>query len=163
MHKHYEQNIYHMKIIAHRANINGENPETENNPDQILLCLQKGYDCEIDVWFIDNTLFLGHDEPQYKIPLNFIMDNVNHLWCHCKHLESFQYLLTMKEINCFYHQTDDYVLTSHHYIWTYPGKKCPNRDGVIVMPEWDRSVKYDKNIVKGICTDYPDNVGQFFM
>ena len=28
-----------------------------------------------------------------------------------------------KSLNYFWHQTDDFTLTSHGYIWTYPGKK----------------------------------------
>jgi hypothetical protein len=148
-------------IIAHRANLNGENKLTENHPDQILLCLSKGYDCEIDIWFLNNNLYLGHDEPQYEVSLNFILDNVDKLWCHCKHMESFQYLLTIPEINCFYHQTDDYILTSHLYIWTYPGKIIPDNRGIVVMPEWNKDIKYNKDSICGICTDFPENIDMF--
>jgi hypothetical protein len=150
-----------MKVIAHRGNIGGKDPKIENHPDQILLCFEKGYDCEIDVWYIDGRLFLGHDMPQYEIKLEFIIDNVNKLWCHCKHLESLQYLIGFNNINCFYHNTDDYILTSHNYIWTYPGKPMPYKNGVCVMPEWNKDIKYDKDGIVGICTDYPDQVRDF--
>lgn len=151
-----------MFIIAHRANLNGPNENTENKVEQIQLCLSKGYHCEIDVWLINNKLFLGHDEPQYETDISFLLENHNKLWCHCKHLESFQYLLKFKEINCFLHNVEDYVLTSHLYIWTYPGKQVPNTNGIVVMPEWHKDIKYDKNI-KGICTDYVESVMSFFI
>ena len=151
-----------MFIIAHRANLNGPNKETENKPEQIQLCILKGYHCEIDVWLINDKLFLGHDEPQYEINLTFILNNVTKLWCHCKHLESFQYLLKFKEINCFFHNVDDYVLTSHLYIWTYPGKQVPEENCIVVMPEWDKNIKYNKNI-SGICTDYVESFESFFI
>ena len=44
-----------MKLIAHRGNINGPNPEMENNPEYILNTLSLGYDCEIDVHLINNN------------------------------------------------------------------------------------------------------------
>ena len=43
-----------MKLIAHRGNINGPNPEKENHPDYINTAIKSGYDVEVDVWFIDN-------------------------------------------------------------------------------------------------------------
>ena len=36
------------RIIAHRGNIGGSNPEVENNPEQIDKCIAEGYDVEID-------------------------------------------------------------------------------------------------------------------
>jgi hypothetical protein len=151
-----------MFIIAHRANLNGPNKLLENSPEQIQLCLAKNYNCEIDVWLVNNKLFLGHDAPQYEIELLFILQNRSKLWCHCKHLESFEFLLKYKEINCFYHETDAYILTSHGYVWTYPGKKLSDDNGIVVMPEWNPDIKYDKNKICGICTDYVENVGMFF-
>ena len=58
-----------MKIIAHRGNLNGPNPLTENDPKRITQCIEDGYDVEIDVRFdpTTETLWLGHDEPQHKI------------------------------------------------------------------------------------------------
>ena len=40
-----------MKLIAHRGNINGPNPETENTVNQIDKCIEEGYDVEIDLWY----------------------------------------------------------------------------------------------------------------
>lgn len=150
-----------MKIIAHRANLNGPNLLTENQVNQIKYAISQGFDCEIDLWYIDNQLFLGHDKPQNKINIGFLLDNANKLWCHCKHLDSLQYLLKFNELNCFYHQTDDYVLTSKNNIWVYPGKKVPS-GGIVVMPEWHPNIKYDYDSIGGICTDYPTNI-QLFM
>ena len=38
-----------MKIISHRGNIEGPNSSTENFPDQINDCINRGYDVEIDL------------------------------------------------------------------------------------------------------------------
>ena len=66
-----------MKVIAHRANIDGPNPQTENSPSQIKYAISKNYDCEIDLWYTDDKLYLGHDFPQYNIDLSFLLNNSN--------------------------------------------------------------------------------------
>ena len=62
-----------MKLISHRGNISGPNPERENHPEYIFEVLQAGYDVEIDVWFVDNKFMLGHDEPQYEFPFELLV------------------------------------------------------------------------------------------
>jgi hypothetical protein len=57
--------------------------------------------------------------------------------------------------NYFWHQEDDYTLTSKNFIWTYPGKEYKSKS-VIVMPEWG-NMSYDalRNVeCYGICSDY---------
>jgi len=53
--------------ISHRGNIDGRIPNSENSPEYISLALSKGYEVEIDVWFVDGSFYLGHDEPYYLI------------------------------------------------------------------------------------------------
>ena len=56
-----------MRLISHRGNTFGINRNDENHPDYILAALEQGYDCEIDLWLINNEFYLGHDEPQYLL------------------------------------------------------------------------------------------------
>lgn len=44
-----------MKIISHRANINGPDAAKENTLEQIDFVHNLGYDVEIHVWFINNN------------------------------------------------------------------------------------------------------------
>jgi hypothetical protein len=58
----------------------------------------------------------------------------------------------MRNMNSFWHQEDDYTLTSHGWIWCYPGKTVPlSYRTIAVMPEL-----YDTDWTKfgGICSDY---------
>jgi len=138
-----------MKLIAHRGNINGKNPKKENNPDYILDAIQMGYDAEIDVWYINNQFYLGHDEPQYQVTRAFLKDS--RLWCHAKNFEALDEMLRC-EIHCFFHQTDDCTLTSQCFIWVFPGKPLMS-NAVCVMPE---NADYsDQELLKcfAICTD----------
>ena len=61
--------------------------------------------------------------------------------------------------NYFWHQDDDYTLTSKKYIWAYPGKSYTHNT-VIVMPEWNNMVWDTLRVTNchGICTDYPEKL-----
>lgn len=138
-----------MKFISHRGNIEGRKEKEENSPEKILFCLYNLYEVEIDVWYINNVFFLGHDEPIYEIDDNFLKDS--RLWCHAKNIESLKKMLELN-INCFWHQEDDYTLTSKNYIWVYPGK--PLIDGAIaVMPENTEYKLSELEKCHGICSD----------
>lgn len=142
-----------MKFIAHRGNTNGPNPKCENKPVYILNALSKGYDVEIDLWYITNTWFLGHDKPQYKIGVNFILKYIDKFWCHAKNEEALFELLKIPNINCFWHQEDDYTITSKKFIWVYPGKKLV-KNSICVMPERANYTNEELAICSGICSDY---------
>ena len=102
-----------MFIISHRGNTNGVNKKLENDPAHLQSLSDMGIDVEIDVWFDGEQLFLGHDEPEHKIDLDFLRNEK--FWCHAKNLLALEYMLENK-IHCFWHQSDDYTLTSNGVI-----------------------------------------------
>lgn len=138
-----------MKIIAHRGNLYGPDPKTENTPEIIQTAIRNGFDCEIDVWYVNGRYFLGHDFPETPILLEFLEFYSEHLWIHCKHLDS---LIQLKDrFNCFYHDKDIYTITSRGYIWG--NINSPTHPLTIqVMPE--KSGTFSEKCL-GICTDYP--------
>lgn len=139
-----------MKWISHRGNINGPNPLKENTMDYIYEAIKKGYQVEIDVWRINKKWFLGHDKPEQEINDNFLFNE--NLWCHAKNLHALQ-LLLKKEIVCFWHQNDDYTITSNGFIWAYPGLKL-SENTICVMPEIHDKNKQSVFECAGICSDY---------
>ena len=54
-------------LISHRGNLNGPQPNKENSPDYINEAIESGYNVEIDIWFIHNKWYLGHNNPTYEI------------------------------------------------------------------------------------------------
>jgi sulfur transfer complex TusBCD TusB component (DsrH family) len=138
-------------LIAHRGNTHGPKPEYENAPDYIDAAISKGFDVEVDVWFNDGQLSLGHDFPQYKISETFLFERAAMLWCHAKNLEALIFL-TKKSIHTFSHDKDDYVLTSKGVIWAYPGKSI-TAETICVMPE--RACYSLEELIKcrGVCSD----------
>jgi len=142
-----------VRLISHRGNLSGPLPTEENNPNKINFVIQKGYDVEVDVWEINSNLFLGHDVHEYPINLDWLLNNKNNLWIHCKNIHALT-KLSEQNLNVFWHQEDDFTLTSFGYIWTYPGKSLTSKS-IAVMPEssgvWSiDDLKYSF----GICTDY---------
>ena len=151
-----------MKLISHRANTDGSNTSTENSPEQIARCIEKGYDVEIDIRYdsLTDKLWLGHDEPQYSVNWYWLAEKKDNLWIHCKNLDAlYHFSHGTSGFNYFWHQEDYFTLTSKRYIWTYPGQAYTSRS-VIVMPEW----KYeDWDMLKvmncyGICSDYVEKL-----
>ena len=140
-----------MIFISHRGNIEGPIKNKENSLDYIQEALNLGFDVEIDLWYIDDNYFLGHDLPEYKIKLDWILERCKKLWVHCKNVECVIKLKSEKKrINYFWHENDKVTLTSKNYIWAYPGNQ-PMRDSISVLPELN-----DDNIsfCKGVCSDF---------
>tara|TARA_R110001592_G_scaffold27387_8_gene101399 strand:- start:699 stop:1145 length:447 start_codon:yes stop_codon:yes gene_type:complete len=143
-----------MKLIAHRGNINGPNKNQENNPEYILNAIKQGYYVELDLWLVDNKLYLGHDFPKYEINRNFLTDIKEKLFCHCKNISALHYILKNNpEIECFYHTNDDCVLTSKGNIWNHYKTLEFTSKSICVMPELCNYNIVDNNII-GVCSDY---------
>ena len=149
-----------MKIIAHRANLNGPDLNVENRISSISNCIDSGFEVEIDVRLVNGKLYLGHDNPDQIITKRELDQIKNKLWIHCKNLDAFTFFNKINEkFNYFWHETDSYTLTSQGYIWTYPGKTLSSRC-ICVMPELKQPIKemsfLKNNEIAGICTDYPN-------
>lgn len=143
-----------MIYIAHRGLFNGPNKKLENQPQQIRSALELGFHCEVDLWVIDDTLYLGHDEPQYHITPEFLEDD--RLWIHAKNLSALNWLVNQRgEHNYFWHESDKYTLTSKHFIWTNPGNSLSN-NSVMVMPEHEDETLSNAFEAEcyAICSDY---------
>ena len=152
-----------MRIIAHRALLDGPSAELQNRPDQIQLALSRGYDVEIDLWRVHGKWMLGHDGPEHDITWSQLNDQ--RLWIHCKNMDAFLWLRALgSDLNYFWHENDLVTLTSKLIIWTYFGKpETKGATSVCVMPEvtyaWDDVVDMARaNDWYGMCTDYPERL-----
>ena len=128
-----------MKLIAHKGNVNGPDPSKENTPEQIEWCIDNGYDVEIDVRYNseNDKFYLGHDDSQYEINWWWLAGKTDHLWIHCKDITTLhEFAANTSGYNYFWHQGDDYTLTSKGHIWAYPGKAY-TKNTVVVVPEND--------------------------
>lgn len=144
------------KKISHRGNLNGPNPKKENNPKYLEAAIVNGFDVEIDVWYEDKKWWLGHDEPKYKVTFEWMNKITHSAWYHCKNLEALVELKHGKvkqwNLNYFWHQTDDYTLTSHGFVWTFPRKPLC-KHSIIVLPEICSYTDKELFDAQGICSD----------
>jgi hypothetical protein len=140
-----------MILISHRGNTNGKLDSLENEPKYIDSAISKGYDVEIDVWLINDILYLGHDEPQYDVDFSWFIDRIGKLWIHCKNIGAILFFKNNHyEFNYFWHQEDTLTLTSLNFIWVYPGNQ-PIKNSIAVLPEIHND---NINDCIGICSDY---------
>ena len=104
--------------IAHRGNRSGRKVEWENNPLYLSEAIEAGYYCEVDVWFLNDRYYLGHDEAEYPVDESDL-ENENFI-CHAKNIEALHQMLKKPNIHCFFHDKDYCTLTSRNWVWKYP-------------------------------------------
>jgi len=144
-----------MKIISHRGNIKGLNPRRENSPSYIDCAIQLGYDVEIDIRFLDDILWLGHDEPQYKVEINWLLSRKEKIWVHCKNLEACSFLSRHKnDINYFSHSHDPVVLVSNGMTWVHDLSLKLDENCVIpLLSKEDIDLYQGTDKIHAVCTD----------
>ena len=140
-----------MKLVSHRGNINGPNPEMENDPRYVENTLAKGFSVEVDVWSSGSDFFLGHDEPQHQVSKLFLRHRA--IWCHAKDIKTFYKLIDIGA-HCFSHDQDEVALTTKGYLWSSYENQMTDKS-ICVMPPSSRDLP--KNIA-GVCSD---NIGYY--
>lgn len=146
-----------MILISHRGNIDLVKPERENSPEYIQEAIDAGYDVEIDVRCMsDGSLYLGHDEPDYEVTEQWLIDRKDKLWVHTKNFEALSYLLD-SPLRIFFHSKEDHtIIYNTKLIWSHLLVEANERS---IIPLIDReAIKnadnwMDENIY-GICSDY---------
>lgn len=146
-----------MFIISHRGNLQGPDLTQENKPEYIDGALAKGFDVEVDVRFLNKSLFLGHDDAQYLVNLNWLNDRKKKIWLHCKNKQAAE---NLQNFNSFCHAQDPFVYISNGKIWLHDITLEINDKCLIpLMSKEDLDSFFNKNyqIAKphAICTDYP--------
>ena len=138
-----------MIYISHRGNLTGKNHNLENPPDYVDQAHHSGCDVEVDIWCIGCELFLGHDQPNYSIDMEWLHKRSDWLWIHCKNSRAVETVSQQHNLHYFWHQLDDLTLTSRGYMWVYPGKQ-PVKASIAVLPELNRE---DIRHCVGVCSD----------
>ena len=145
-----------LKLIAHRGNTTGPDPSSENTPAAIDHCIDMGYDVEIDLWYHDGDLYLGHDEPTIPITIDYLLPHKDKLWIHCKNLQACTRLHNLRNFNYFFNEEDNYALTSERFVWTYPRPQNVYAWNQVML-DFGSDVdfkKYELLGVYGVCADY---------
>jgi len=151
-----------MKIISHRGNLTGPNPELENKPEYIEAAIKAGFDVEVDLWgdrhnpnFMGHgILALGHDAPTHEVSIGWVKKYCRDIFFHCKDAQAENFLQWFGG-PCFWfvHSGLPRVSGVGGQTWHYPGATLQGPMPIACLPEtvpdWDISGAW------GICTDYP--------
>lgn len=138
-----------MVLISHRGNIDGVNQNFENQPNYIDDAIKAGYDVEVDIWYIGDKLYLGHDTADYQVDIDWLEKRRFKLWIHCKNHPALELLLE-SHLHYFWHEEDDVTITSKGIIWAHPKIK-PLDNSIAVLPERHNWPTGD---CLGVCSDY---------
>ncbi len=148
--------------IAHRGNVDGPSPGRENSPSHIKEALELGFHVEVDLWGKDGGFWLGHDKPEYFVSHYYFLSHQDKFFIHCKNIEAIDILNKfVPDAHYFFHNTDDYTITSKGFIWVYPGKTPPKSNAIVVLPESfvDGICFYlSKHNPLGVCSDYVNDL-----
>lgn len=143
-----------MKIYSHRGNLDGTNISKENNPDHLLNVISQGFDVEVDIWRIDDKIYLGHDNPEYIVDERYIDTISPNSLFHAKNVDALNWLMD-RQHHYFWHQRDEYTMSSKGIVIVYPGITPPQHGSIIALPEIYDQNPYESNC-SGIITDYPN-------
>ena len=141
-----------MILISHRGNIDSINPEKENTHFYIDDAILKGYDVEIDIWKIENKLFLGHDIPEHETSISWLKERKEKLWVHCKNFDALSYLVK-EDIRVFYHSKEEYTILNNRVIWAHNLEKV-DKNCIIPLLTLEQVEKWKPQQVYGVCSDF---------
>ena len=147
------------RVISHRGHLAGPDPVLANNPKHIEEVLwEHEFDAEVDVWKVGDQWWLGHVEPINLISVDWLyeQDESDGLWIHCKNREALMALSTTG-LRFFWHENDQFALTSQGDIWNHVHNKQEIKTSRSVISRFDveQKLKSLDAFCGGICTDYP--------
>lgn len=143
-----------MLLISHRGNIDQVLSGKENTIEYIDQAIHLGYDVEVDIRLINGVLFLGHDNPDYEIDLQWLIDRKHKLWIHTKNFSALNYLINY-DVRIFYHQKEDHTIINNcNVIWSHDLKEAGTKSIIPLLSKNDILNFTFLRQVYGICSDY---------
>jgi len=148
-----------MLYIAYQGIFDGKNYEDANTPKQIGQAFNAGFSCAVDVWRIDDKLYLGTDQPLTEVTPKYLQGN--RFWIHARNVDM-QNWISSQPIKLYpnYFWYDEYMLpvyvtTSSGKLWTF-GTVPVDDSSIVVLPEInDRGMLSTVHLhCYGVCSTY---------
>lgn len=157
-----------MIVYSHRGNLDGPHPATENAPGQIDRAISAGFHVEVDLRVhakdemrgVANELWLGHDEAQYRVSLDWIDERRERLLLHLKDFDALKYVVEKRPVWHFIcHSSDLYTITSQKDVWLHDLALAPDERTIVPLITLEQLLGYEHlRVVAGVCTDFPRKV-----
>ena len=130
-----------MFYISYQGIYDGSNYEDANTPKQINKALSAGFSCNIDVWRIDNRLYVGNNQPTIEVTERYIQGN--RFWINAKNTDMQTWIVEQPARlypNYFWFAASTppppYTTASNGKLIT-PGTVPINTNSVMYIPEID--------------------------
>ena len=140
-----------MIYIAHRGNLYGPEPDSENQISYLRRGLIAGFMVESDIRFVDGRWWTGHDEPIDEVPKE-MMTNQQILW-HAKTMETAAAIIAddflRRLMHWFWHDDDHFAMTSKGWLLSHAAHQ-PVKGCIQVCLTNDEPASG----VSGICSDF---------
>jgi hypothetical protein len=126
---------------------------------------------EVDVWYVWDALWVGHDGPMWKVNYHDWYENKS-LIVHCKNMAAVKWLEARSAppvFDYFYHDKDEATFTKKGKFWVHWNQVNSDnystipKGAYVVMPPWNPSM-IDKKIIEAartwgaVCTDFPEEM-----
>lgn len=147
-----------MIYYSSKGNIKNIDASRENSPDYIEEAIKAGYKVQIDIRLMsDNNFWLGEEEAKYKIEDSFLIKNAKNLLIHCRNISSIYTIqeieVQSKNLNYFFHATDNVAITSKKMIAIFYGKKPIGENSIVMFPEENDFQKNELIKSSAICSN----------
>lgn len=147
-----------MILISHRGNLSGRNPERENTKEYIEEALAAGYYVEFDLWFFQGEFYMGHSDQSLspKIDKAWILKYREKLLIHCKSLEAAKECQDIGDVNFFFHDKDEYVVSYFGWIIAHSNnseRPFKYKNTICMLPEIHGFSKESVKNCAGVCSD----------
>jgi len=153
-----------MFYISYQGIYDGSDYQDANTPPQISKALRAGYSCLIDVWRIDNKLYVGNNQPTTEVTERFIQGP--RLWINAKNTDMQEWIVDQPARlypNYFWFDTPTpppaYVTASNGKLIT-PGTVPVNTNSVMFLPEIDDRSLFSMVKVRAyaVCSTYLETI-----
>ena len=149
-----------MLYISYQGIYDGQDYESANTPKQINKALGKGYSCLINVWRVDNKLYVGNGQPLIEVTEKYIQGP--RFWINAVNTDMQTWIATQSSTlypNYFTFAASTppppYATASNGKLIT-PGTVPINTSSVMFLPEINDRSLYTMVKVKsyGICSGF---------
>ena len=149
-----------MFYISYQGIYDGKDYEDANTPSQISKAQQRGFSCLIDVWRINNKLYVGNGQPLIEVTEKYIQGN--RFWINAVNTDMQTWIATQSSTlypNYFHFDASTppppYATASNGKLIT-PGTVPINTYSVMFLPEINDRSLYTMVKVKsyGICSGF---------
>lgn len=148
-----------MLYISYRGIYDGQNFQDANTPNQIGKAFNAGFACMVDVWRVDNKLYLGNNQPLTEVTTEFLKGKK--FWINARNTDM-QTWIQSQPINYYPNyfwfndpEENDPVTTSGGQIIT-PGTVPINNQSIIFLPEIQDRAMFSTVKLRcyGVCSNY---------